>query len=318
MINGRSTVAGLYCENHSISLGYCMAGSIRHSILVVLVISICLGAPLTLAASFERPLSAAVYTDLPPYSFLNDEGQPSGILIEFFEILAQHLETRVAYKVRPHGRILAELVAGDVDMALILVMPEEIVLPMTHSVAVMPYPVMEVPLNLYFNTNRTDPIQYPESFTLLSDLKGLRMGFLRVGASEAHTSLHEKDGVIYFNSNESMVKSLLANRVDLVLMDPFSVDYWSSNLSASLKPKYFLVKAAVHIAFSRNTLGEAVDGLCAQSWQNLLNLKNRGELQEIFTRYGYEDLMQYIIPRAGELRDCQTINEVMAIKHPAL
>ncbi len=295
-----------------------MAGSIRHSILVVLVISICLGAPLTLAVSFERPLSTAVYTDLPPYSFLNDEGQPSGILIEFFEILAQHLETRVAYKVRPHGRIIAELIAGEVDMATMLVIPGEIALPMTRSVAVMPYPVMEVPLNLYVNANRSEPIQYPKRFTQLSDLKDLRVGFLRAGASDAHTSLHEKEGVVYFNSNESMVKPLLANRIDLVLMDPFSVDYWSSNLSASLKPKYFLVKAAIHIAFSRNTLGEAVDDLCAQSWKNLLDLKNRGELQGIFTRYGYEDLMQYIIPRSGDLLDCQTISEVMTIKHPAL
>jgi ABC-type amino acid transport substrate-binding protein len=295
-----------------------MAGSIRYSTLVVLVISICLGAPSTLAVPFERPLSAAVYTDLPPYSYLNNDGQSSGILIEFFEILAQNLETKVNYKVRPHGRIIAELIAGDVDMALMLVMPGEIALPMTRSVAVTPYPVMEVPLNLYFNANRPEPIQYPKNFRLLSDLKGLRVGFLRAGASDAHTSLHEKDGVVYYNSNESMVKSLLANRIDLVLMDPFSVDYWSSNLSASLKPKYFLVKAAIHIAFSRNTLSEAVDELCAQSWMNLLDLKNRGELQGIFTRYGYEDLMQYILPRAGELRDCQTINEVMAIKHPAL
>ncbi len=271
-----------------------------------------------MAVPFERPLSAAVYTDLPPYSYLNNDGQSSGILIEFFEILAQNLETKVNYKVRPHGRIIAELIAGDVDMALMLVMPGEIALPMTRSVAVMPYPVMEVPLNLYFNANRPDPIQYPKSFTLLSDLKDLRVGFLRAGASDAHTSLHEKEGVVYYNSNESMVKSLLANRIDLALMDPFSVDYWSSNLSASLKPKYFLVKAAIHIAFSRNTLGEAVDELCAQSWENLLNLKNRNELQGIFTRYGYEDLMQYIIPRVGNLRDCQTINEIMAIKHPAL
>jgi ABC-type amino acid transport substrate-binding protein len=317
-MNGRSTIAGLYCESHSFSSGYCMAGSIRHFTLVVLVITICLGVPFTLAVPFERSLSAAVYTDLPPYSFLNDEGQPSGIHIEFFEVLAQNLEAKIDYKVRPHGRIIAELIAGDVDMALMLVIPGEIALPMTRSVAVMPYPIMEVPLNLYFNANRSEPIQYPKSFTLLSDLKGLRVGFLRAGASDAHTSLHEKEGVVYFNSNESMVKSLLANRVDMVLMDPFSVDYWSSNLSASLKPKYFLVKAAIHIAFSRNTLGESVDSLCAQSWKNLLDLKNRDELQEIFIRYGYEDLMQYIIPRTGGLRDCQTINEVMAIKHPAL
>lgn len=295
-----------------------MAGSICYSTLVVLVISICLGAPSTLAVLFERPLSAAVYTDLPPYSYLNDDGQSSGILIEFFEILAQNLETKVNYKVRPHGRIIAELIAGDVDMALMLVIPGEIALPTTRSMAVTPYPVMEVPLNLYFNANRSEPIQYPESFTLLSDLKGLSVGVLRVGASDTHMLQHEKDGVVYFNSNESMVKSLVANRVDLVLMDPFSVNYWNSNLSARLKPKYFLVKAAVHIAFSRNTLGTSVDGLCAQSWKNLLDLKSRGDLQKIFIRYGYEDLMQYIIPRVGDLRDCQTINEVMAIKHPAL
>lgn len=264
------------------------------------------------AANPDKKLVAAVYYKQPPHSYIDEMNQPKGILIEFFKLLEDQLDISIEYQPMPHGRGVAEILSGGVDMALLLVMPEEIKLPLSTDIVMSPAPVFKLPLNIYFDAHRERPIEYPDSFSLLSDLKGLRVGFLRAGVSEDHVSLHTKSNIFYFNKNESAIKSLIAERIDLVVLDPLVVNYWNNKLSISLKKKYSLVDIPVHIAFSRKSLGARANVICDQYWTTLIDLKRRDQLDSIFSAYEGDDVISYVVPLLENMpKKCQTISEVM-------
>ncbi len=283
------------------------------AVTIVLLFGVLLPNAISATISDKR-LVAAVYYKQPPHSYMDEMNQPQGILVEFFKLLENQLDIAIEYQPMPHGRGVAEILSGGVDMALLLVMPEEIKLPLSTDIVMSPAPVFELPLNIYFDDNRESPIEYPDSFTLLSDLKGLRVGFLRAGISEDHLSLHTKSNIFYFNKNESAIKSLLAGRLDLVVLDPLVVDYWNRKLSISLKMKYSLIDIPVHMAFSRKSLGDRAVAICDKYWTTLIDLKQRNLLESTFAAYKGGDIISYVVPLSENMpQQCKTVSEVMSL-----
>ncbi|BFM14476.1 hypothetical protein R50073_06590 [Maricurvus nonylphenolicus] len=260
----------------------------------------------------SRPLVAAVYQELQPFSYIDKDGQASGILIEFLELLSEKMGEGIEYRALPHGRIIAELVSAEVDIALVLMIPGEIDLPPVDSVKVTPGPIFKMPLNYYINARRRPQKPYPETIELLSDLSGFRAGFLRAGSSDAHTSLQKKKYVVYFNSNESMVKSLLAGRIDFALMDPLTVRYWNDRLSADMVMKYPVIEASIHLGFSSQKLTEKADLLCRDFWAKLVELKRQGELIRHFSDYNLASFGTNLLPRIEKATACTSIRQLIS------
>lgn len=235
-------------------------------------------------------LIAGTFHQQGPFSYLDSHGQQKGLLVDSMTLLVDQGHS-VDYRQIPHGRLFYELMQGSIDLALVLVIPNEIELPAVGSIALTKSPLLKVPINLYSARENDDNIDFPDEFLSVGDLVDLKVGFFRAGASETYTVLKHFDNVVFFNRYESAVKSLISGRIDLLAIDPWSAAYWQHKLSIVLEKKAYLASASVHVAFSVTSLDDDALALCESFWTSLVKRAADGELGRVYKQYQETQLM---------------------------
>jgi len=243
-------------------------------------------------------LVAGVYHEAPPYIWVGRNQQPQGIFVDLLRALKPSKDTQIDFRELPHGRQVEELILGDLDMALLLVKPGLLEIPAdTSQVIITEQPLLELPLNFYSASRRQLVIGDLKGIDFYEILDRFQLGLVRTGPKKIHSQLHGRDNVVFFTSHKSMVKSLLAGRIDLVGLDPLMADYWETKLSADLKLQAPRIVLPFYAAFSIKALGPEAMTLCEEFWQRLVSLKQSGELKHVFTRYQYSQLVSHVAPR---------------------
>jgi len=234
-------------------------------------------------------LAAGVF-HLDAFTYTDANGREQGLLVDSMALLKDQGHS-FRYRQIPHGRLFYELMQGSIDLALVLVMPDDLELPAVDSIAITQYPLLRVPLNLYALSDPLQEVNYPDEISTISDLVGLKVGIFRASASETYTVLKHNDNVVFFNRYKSAIKSLLSGRIDLLAIDPLSAAYWEKMLSVQLDKKYYLASISVHVAFSVTSLGDDALGLCESLWRSLIEKANDDQLEGIYLQYRETPLM---------------------------
>jgi len=243
-------------------------------------------------------LVAGVVHGAPPYIWVGRNQQPQGIYVDLLRALKPSKDTQIDFRRLPHERRAQELILGDLDMALLIVKPGLLELPAdTSQVIITEQPLLEVAANLYSASRRQLVIGDLKGIDFYDNLDGFQLGSIRTGRNKIHRRFLGKDNVVLFTSYKSMVKSLLAGRIDLVLLDPLMADYWETKLSAKLKLQAPYRDIPIYAVFSIKALGPEAMTLCEEFWQRLVSLKQSGELKHVFTRYQHSQLVSYVAPR---------------------
>jgi len=243
-------------------------------------------------------LVAGVVHGAPPYTWVGRNQQPQGIYVDLLRALKPSKDTQIDFRRSPHERRVQELILGDLDMALLLVMPGLLELPAdTSQVIITEQPLLEIPFNYYSASRRQLVIDDLKGIDVYDILDRFQLGLVRSGPKKIHSQLHGRDNVVFFTSYISMVKSLLAGRIDLAVLNPLMADYWEKRLSADLKLQAPGIVLPVYAAFSIKALGPEAMTLCEEFWQRLVSLKQSGELKHVFTRYQYSQLVSHVAPR---------------------
>lgn len=237
-------------------------------------------------------LQAGVFHQQGPYSHLDAEGNRQGLLVDSLQLLERDGH-QLNYRHITHGRLFYELMQGSIDVAFVLIMPNELARPTADSIVVTKFALLDIPLYLYALESPKDTLHYPEKFTSISDLEHLKVGLYRASATKNYKGLTDVVNVIFFNSYESAVKSFMSGRIDLLAIDPISANYWQRKFSMSFEQKYFLLSTGVHLAFSTKSLGEDALAMCEDYWRKIQKLAQEDGLGEQYQQFQDTELMSF-------------------------
>ncbi len=237
-------------------------------------------------------LQAGVFHQQGPYSYLDAEGKRQGLLVDSLKLLERDGH-QLNYRHITHGRLFYELMQGSIDVAFVLIMPNELARPTADSVVVTKFALMDIPLYLYALESGKETRLYPEKFTSITDLEHLQVGLYRASATKNYTGLTDTDNVTFFNRYESAVKSFMSGRIDLLAIDPISADYWQRKYSTSFEQKYFLLSTGVHLAFSTKSLGDDALRICERYWRQIQGLAQEDRLNEQYQQFQDTELMSF-------------------------
>ncbi|MGH1373126.1 MAG: substrate-binding periplasmic protein [Cellvibrionaceae bacterium] len=237
-------------------------------------------------------LIVGVFHQKGPYSHFDSKGQSRGFLVDTLTVLKDE-EYAFQYRHIPHGRIAHELAKGTVDLAVFLVMQEEMIQPEIDSIVMTEDALLSIPLYLYGDRDERKHRPLPDHFSSIQDLKGLKVGLYRANTSKNYIGLKDSSNVVFFNNYESAVKSLMSHRIDLLGMDNLSANYWQEGFGITLEKKYYLGSIDVHLAFSVIALGGRAKDLCESYWQSLKFYSNSGFFKRLAERPGGAEYLTF-------------------------
>ncbi len=269
---------------------------------------VCLASP---CLASERSLIVGVYQSAPPYISVGPERQPIGIQIDLLRAVAKQQNYKLEFRMMPHGRLAQELILGNLDLALLAVMPKVLKFPASDSLVIADLPVYIHPLNIYSSNRNPTPIEnFAKGFTVIGDFHAYRIGFKRLGLDSTHATLEDLDNVVFFTKYSNMIKSMMAGRIELAALGPVVADFWNERLSAGLQlQKETITSVPVHAVFSQKALEGRAVSTCENFWKGLLDIQLSGELEDILSDYQHTELISYIAPRRkAEKPNCQVQN----------
>ncbi len=259
------------------------------------------------AQAAPAQLTVGVFHQQGPYSHFDSAGRAHGLAVETLASL-QDDDQHFQYRHIPHGRIVYALSQGSVDFALLLLMRDDMVQPEIESVVITRQALFSVPLYLYVDRARADSLSLPETFSVIRDLVGLKVGLYRANASNNYISLKNSPNVVFFNRYESAIKSLMSQRVDALGIDPLSASYWEERFNMQLEQKHYLGQADVHLAFSGTALGAQALALCESYWGSLKSQSETGVYNRLSERqYGAEFLALLSVFEQQDSGNCHSL-----------
>lgn len=183
------------------------------------------------------PLKVGVFDDYPPYGFLDAQGQPAGISIDLWRLVAKKLDLRVEFTPAEFADQLAGLRNSRFD-SLAGVFP----LAERASFADFSQPFLTIGTHIW-----TAP-ELAKSVRSLADLQGQAVGAV---AGDSGQVLAEKAGlkVQAFADYPQAVKALAGGVVQAIVMDELVVEH----IARQAKPRLKLAKAGEPVDRGRMT-----------------------------------------------------------------
>ncbi|MDX1721792.1 MAG: transporter substrate-binding domain-containing protein [Pseudomonas sp.] len=228
----------------------------------------CVQLPLAQAAPPVNPPAIRVgYIGFPPYSYTDEQGQPSGHLLEFLRLVAQQAGYRTHFIEYPSYRLFKSMESGLIEMSPSLVQHP---LMSTYTLRSR-YRVARVMLNLYYN-DRPPPAQLDR----LRDVRLLRVqGLTYPGSPLAALAREPANGIVLIAAPTHLAAAQMMHlqRADYLLdyQDPMEAAFKEGKLptlrSVTLLQQDFTIAystASPRAQQLRDDLDRAIDQLRAR------------------------------------------------------
>lgn len=227
--------------------------------------------PLSLSA--ESVMRVAI-PQVDPWGHYNEQGEPSGILVELMEALDEATDLEMDYYLRPLTRALRELERGEVAYSFVFQSPrvEQVATPVSELVSLR---------FLALGPEQESPADYPRS---LDDLAGRPVGFIR--GTYYGAAFHEHQGIVRVPVHDMRqgLELVRKNRLDAMIGSEMAI----AGAYRAMPPEE---RPALNILFqlgtargmfyrSKKAPQTAAD---AQIKQALEQLHRSGRLREIFS-----------------------------------
>ena len=192
-----------------------------------IVLTILLGLVFSLPSCTVDPLTPAqrawltqkgtiqigVFNNYPKFGFLNEAGQPVGLSIDFWNLLAAKLNIKVQFHPAPIDKQLKGLESGRFDsLAGIFFLPER------RAQFDFSEPFYTINTCIYVAPNRT-------GIKTLADLKKLKVGVVEGDSSHDLAKEAHLDPTLFITYGET-VMALAKGKVQAIILDSPVVDYF--------------------------------------------------------------------------------------------
>lgn len=218
---------------------------------------------------------------------LKEDNQLHGILIDMFSDALAPPGVRFEMKVMPYARIIAELMAGHLDMTVVGRIPGRVKLPPTDQL-VITQPLIISPIYLYARADRNIIINKP------TDIGNYHFGGVRLREIKDPPPTPGNPKISYFKSPSYLYKSLAAGRIDVALAGPVVTGYWEKQLNTEFREATPFGNMYSHFAFSVKSLGEDVYPICQKIVQQWSNSRAKLTLAASTQRYQSQLLTEFV------------------------
>ncbi len=184
------------------------------------------------------PLKVGVFTGYPPFGFLDAKGQPAGISIDLWKLLAQKLRLQVEFVPAQFADLLGGIKSGRLD-SLAGVFP----LPERRAYADFSQPWLDIGTYIWTSPARAKRIKG------LADLQGLRVGAVRDDSGQVLAQAAGLE-VTPFPDYAPAVEALAAGQVEAIVMD----ELVAAHLIAQRKLQGKLARAGAAVDQGQMTL----------------------------------------------------------------
>lgn len=165
-------------------------------------------------------IRVGVFNDYPPLSYLDESGQPQGMFLDYWRLMARNLSLDVTFTACSFNDQLEGLASGRFDsLAGIFAMEER------RDRFDFSRPYFQMDTSIY-----TQPeLQQVQGWT---DLQGLRLGVVEGDSSQ---TLAMEAGLTpqAFSSYQEVVLGLLDNTLDAIVLDELVVAFYAASYNAT-------------------------------------------------------------------------------------
>jgi ABC-type amino acid transport substrate-binding protein len=179
----------------------------------------------------SAPLKVGTSATMAPLVFVGDDGEVTGLEVDFAEQLSDKLKRRIEWREMPFDELLPALERGDIDV----VMAGMSVTPTRERVALFTDPYMSGGQMIVFNRSELGRLNSVGA----AHQAGVRFAVETGSIAEEYVSETFANGVrVPFSDTEDMILALENNDVDYVVQDAAAI--WFYTLGADPKHKQLL------------------------------------------------------------------------------
>lgn len=214
-----------------------------------------------------------------PLAFYEGE-RVKGIIPESVYEIFRTIEVDVVTRMVPDVRIVYELAQQRVDVSAVVMDYNGISKTDYPSfLYICPEPILH--LDVHAVWRKDAKIDTAREY----NLDEFKVGILKISPNFRYIFENNNKNKIKFRSLELLVKNLIGERVDLILMNGLHAELLASRFTSDvqLQQGQLVARMPVHLAVSKHWLkpGRLMDRLCG----NILTLKNNNVFGEIFDYY---------------------------------
>ena len=246
----------------------------------MVIVSIVFLGVLALYSQPEAANYVFVTLEFPPLQYTGEDGNPKGIAVDMVKRIMSSLGHKVQIKVYPWTKALEMVRAGDADAIFTAYKTPEREVFLDYSAEVF------VPQIVGFYVKKGSPI------TFNGDLNTLRAKHIGVVSTISYgpkfDQMHTQLQVESVERLEQNFQKLLSDRIDLLISNIHVAEWELQKLQLRgkiVRLPHEVERVSSYIAFSKQ---RSLTTLRDQFDQELRKLKNNGEYDEVFGKYGIE------------------------------
>ncbi len=244
-------------------------------LLLIMLLGLAGSCPAATPAKETRFESASVLTiagsrDLPPFSMLNEAGEPAGIGVDLWRLWSQKSGHPIRFHLTDIPNSLQELKEGSADFHLGLLVSEERGKWLAYS-----KPYLQTPALLYF------PAESGQR-DALADFAHARIGFRGPPPRELLQNLFPSAEIVSFEDIPQMIDAIQAGKIDAFIADQPSADLALLNLG--LRGDFTRLEDELFQLSLRSAVSKENAPLL-QEIENGLNAISYREMQQILDRW---------------------------------
>lgn len=225
----------------------------------------------------ETAVVTVAIDQLPPYSSVDQNGQPSGLLIDLMELLSEEELYDFEFVECPWSRCLRLVKNCEVDLLPGLAINKQ---------RQTEYNFIEPPFVVSKSDMRLYSLKPSESIAKLDDLNNLSIGSLRGTLNDIEFDNHKNIRKVHFVDVESLFNSVIAKRIDAFVYN----DKYIEPILARLDPGS-LINASL-LTFESADSGYLAMSKCSKKNHLIPRLSSKlnelvlkGDIERLFNRY---------------------------------
>jgi len=246
----------------------------------------------------ERPV-LRVAMPPSPYVRLDHEGNVQSVSSDLVRAIMRHVGREVRFIPMPYLRAFHALKAGEIDMMYgIHIEQASARLPLNVVASVEPRAIF--PLSLYALAERNIQVNS------WSQTSGHRIGSVRLVKPEQRSGQQDQGNIYYYKGVDSLIKALLADRIDLATLEPGSAWFAERRLGMQLQPMFRYAWLQSYSLFSQLSprLSDPL-AFCQAFVEARIALLDTGGLESILKVHKLEFLIQYFKSVDAEAKLCR-------------
>ncbi len=232
--------------------------------------------------ALSEPVLIVAGDNFAPWSFKDDRGQSVGIDVDILRAIGANLGYPVEIKHFPAKRVGYFVAQGEAVLQLMPVLQGQLLEVNTELLLVGSSEFYRAKVSGISMVGKIKPNQGWQQ------LKGFRFGHLNTLNSIESALLFEVEHRIQVASIQQLLKTLLAERIDIALSDEPALYYYADQLqvaSSTLQAVYHAPSLSVIPVWSKAALADFPASLPEDFSASLLKLKRQGVVTEIINRY---------------------------------